>query len=99
MPLSANLFLLESSILTRAKRAISRNNEAGNSLNAVEREPVPTRVLNPTESKESYKLKQRSYGKTKLKKNWGHHSKGRISWGENSTGGSAVEIILQVIPI
>ena len=37
-------------------------------LNAVEREPVPTRVLNPTASKASYKPKQRSYGKTKLKK-------------------------------
>ena len=32
-------------------------------LNAVEREPVPTRVLNPNTSKASYKSKQRSYGK------------------------------------
>ena len=37
-------------------------------LNAVEREPVPTRVLNPNASEASYKLKQHSYGKTKLKK-------------------------------
>ena len=35
-------------------------------LNAVEREPVPTRVLNPNASETSYKLKQRSYRKTKL---------------------------------
>ena len=40
---------------------------AGNSLNAVEREPVPTRVLNPNASEASYKPKQRSYRKTKLK--------------------------------
>ena len=37
-------------------------------LNAVEREPVPTRVLNPNASEASYKPKQRSYRKTKLKK-------------------------------
>ena len=37
-------------------------------MNAVERKPVPTRVLNPNASEESYKLKQRSYRKTKLKK-------------------------------
>ena len=43
-----------------------KNNEAGNSLNAVEREPVPTRVLNPNASEASYKPKQRSYRKTKL---------------------------------
>ena len=48
---------------------MQKNNEAGNYLNAVEREPVPTRVLNPTASEVSYKPKQRSYGKTKLKKN------------------------------
>ena len=30
-------------------------NEAGNSLNAVEREPVETRVFNPTASEASYK--------------------------------------------
>ena len=42
-----------------------KNNEAGNSLNAVERKPVPTRVLNPTASETSYKSKQRSYRKTK----------------------------------
>ena len=51
MPLSANLFRLESLILTRVKRAINQNNETGNSLNAVEREPVPTRVLNPNASR------------------------------------------------
>ena len=45
-----------------------KNNEAGNSLNAVGHEPVPTRVLNSTASEVSYKPKQRSYGKTKLKK-------------------------------
>ena len=37
-------------------------------LNAVEREPVETRVLNPNASEASYKPKQRSYKKTKLKK-------------------------------
>ena len=36
-------------------------NEEGNSLNAVECEPVPTRVLNPNASKSSYKPKQGSY--------------------------------------
>ena len=46
-----------------------KNNEAGNSLNAVEREPVLTRVLNPNGSEASYKPKQRSYRKTNLKKN------------------------------
>ena len=35
-------------------------------LNAIECEPVPTRVLNPNASEASYKLKQRSYRKTKL---------------------------------
>ena len=45
-----------------------KTNEAGNSLNDVEREPVQTKVLNPTASEASYKPKQRSYGKTKLKK-------------------------------
>ena len=45
-----------------------KNNESGNSLNAVEREPVPTRVLNPNASEASYKQKQRSYRKTNLKK-------------------------------
>merc|ERR1719452_359327 len=38
------------------------------SLNAVEREPVETRVLNPNASEASYKPKQRGYKKTKLKK-------------------------------
>ena len=41
---------------------------AENALNAVEREPVETRVLNPNASEASYKPKQRSYKKTKLKK-------------------------------
>ena len=36
-------------------------------MNAVEREPVETRVLNPTASEASYKSKQRSYRKTNLK--------------------------------
>ena len=44
-----------------------KNNEAGNFLNAVEREPVETRVLNPTASGASYKPKQRSYRKMNLK--------------------------------
>ena len=35
-------------------------------LNAVEHEPVPTRVLNHNASEASYKPKQRSYRKTKL---------------------------------
>ena len=52
----------------RFRYNVKKNNEAGNSLNAVDHEPVPTRVLNPTESEASYKRKQRSYGKTKLKK-------------------------------
>ena len=38
-------------------------------LNVVEREPVPTRVLNLNSSEASYKPKQRSYRKVKLKKN------------------------------
>ena len=41
-------------------------------MNAVEREPVETRVLNPTASEASYKPKQRSYRKTNLKKNFWH---------------------------
>ena len=40
---------------------MKKNNEADNSLNAVEREPVIARVLNPTASEASYKPKQRSY--------------------------------------
>ena len=32
-----------------------KNNDAGNFMNAVEREPVETRVLNPTASEASYK--------------------------------------------
>ena len=46
---------------------MEENNEAGNSLNAVEHEPVPTTVLNPNASEASYKPKQRTYIKTKLK--------------------------------
>ena len=37
-------------------------------MNAVEREPVPTRVLNTNASEASYKPKQCSYRKTNLKK-------------------------------
>ena len=37
-------------------------------MNAVQREPVETGVLNPTASEASYKPKQRSYRKTILKK-------------------------------
>ena len=37
-------------------------------MNAVEREPIPIRVLNPNVSKASYKPKQHSYRKTNLKK-------------------------------
>ena len=37
-------------------------------MNAVEREPVKTRVFSPTASEASYKPKQRSYRKTDLKK-------------------------------
>ena len=37
-------------------------------MNAVEREPVETRVLNATASEASYKPKQRSYRTTNLKK-------------------------------
>ena len=45
-----------------------KNNKAGDFLNAVEREPVETRVLKPTASEVSYKPKQRSYRTTNLKK-------------------------------
>ena len=37
-------------------------------MNAVERDPVETRFLNPTASEASYKPKQRSYRTTNLKK-------------------------------
>ena len=40
-----------------------------NSWNAVEREPVETRVLNLNASEASYKPEQRNYRKTKLKTN------------------------------
>ena len=86
MPLSANLFRLESSFLTRTKLAINRNNEASNSLNAVERESVPTRVLNPNASEASYKLKQRSYRKTKLKKTGGEKPAWKRPSGEKNGG-------------
>ena len=39
-----------------------KNNVAGNSLNDVEHEPVPTRVLNPNASEVSYKAEQRRGG-------------------------------------
>ena len=38
-------------------------------MNAVEREPVETRVLNPTASEAGYKPKQRSYRTTNLREN------------------------------
>ena len=41
-------------------------------MNAVEREPVETRVLNPTASEASYKPKQRSCRTTNLKKKSWH---------------------------
>ena len=87
MPLSVNLFRLESLIQKHAGPGAHprlgvrgpahfyiiwrKNNEAGNSLNAVECETVPTRILNPNAIEASYKLKQRSYRKTKLKKTGG----------------------------
>ena len=37
-------------------------------MNAVEREPVETRALNPTASEASYKPKQRSFRTTNLKR-------------------------------
>ena len=37
----------------RFRYNVKKNNEAGNSLDAVEREPVPTRVLNPNASEVS----------------------------------------------
>ena len=54
-------------------------------MNAVEREPVPTRVLNPNPSEASYKPKQRSYRKTKLRKKnnnnfRGDFGRGDLSW-------------------
>ena len=48
--------------IVSAKSFRSRKcNEAGNSLNTVESEPVPTIVLNPNASEESYIPKQRDY--------------------------------------
>ena len=44
-----------------------KKNEADYFLNAFERKPVETRVLNPTASEASYKPKQRSYRKTNRK--------------------------------
>ena len=45
-------------------------------LNAVEREPVPTKVLNPDASEARYKPKQRKYRKTKL-----FFFRGDFDWG------------------
>ena len=53
---------------------MKKKNEAGNSLNAVERKPVSTWGLNPNASEASYKPKQRSYKKMKLKKTGGEKS-------------------------
>ena len=47
---------------------MKKKNEIGNSLNDVERQPVPTRVLIPIANEASYKPKQRSYRKKNLKK-------------------------------
>ena len=48
-------------------------------MNAVEREPVETRVLNPTASEACYKPKQRSYRTTNLKKKfWRRNVRRRI---------------------
>ena len=88
MPLNANLFRLESSILTRAKRAIDRNNEAGNSLNAVEHESVPTRVLNPNASEASYKPEQ-----ARGEHSWGEYTGVERSW-MNFPGGSIPRTVL-----
>ena len=41
-----------------------KNNEACNSLNAVQPEPVPTRVLNPNASEANYKPEQLSYSRS-----------------------------------
>ena len=46
--------------------AEKKNSETGHSLNAVEREPVLTRVINPNASEASYKPIQHSYRKMKL---------------------------------
>ena len=43
-----------------------KNNEAGNSSNAIEHEPVPTRVLNANASEASYKPEQRGGGEHSL---------------------------------
>ena len=48
-------------------------------LNAIEREPISTRVLNPNASEASYKQKQRSYRKTELNK---ISFRGDFSWGD-----------------
>ena len=48
------------------KKSPGKNRPEKIPLNAVEREPVPTRIINPNASKASYKPKQRSYRKTKL---------------------------------
>ena len=46
-------------------------------MNAIEREFVPTRVLNPNASEARYKPKQRSYIKTKQKKLAGKNPRGK----------------------
>ena len=50
-------------------------------MNAVEREPVPTRVLNPNASEASYKPKKRSYRNVlkpyRPKENWAEIVLGR----------------------
>ena len=47
-------------------------------MNAIESEPVPTRVLNPNVR---YKLKQHSYRKTKLKITGGEKTGGeKLAW-------------------
>ena len=48
-------------------------------MNAVEREPVPIRVLNLNTSEASYEPKQRSYRKTKLIFFWGGFCRGILS--------------------
>ena len=49
-------------------------------LNAVERDPVPTRVLNPNVSEASYQPKQRNYRKTKL--HYYYFFRGDFFWGD-----------------
>ena len=46
------------------QKSPQKNSPEKISLNAVKREPVETRVLNPNANEASYKPKQRSYRKT-----------------------------------